>query len=171
MLYHQFPKEEYRDLITSISRALYKRCVENVILNPKSFSIDEVNNLRDYLTTSADISSFRPANMQNMILEAINYNIDIDLKNTGSADDVDVSDVESDVNAVNPDNLNVDTVSLENYSNLQSAQQILGWNQLELQNTIELKTLPLFEKAAKSAVNEIFKHGLSLLSYSLRNKC
>lgn len=141
-LYVQFPQESFNEVITASCKVLFKRCIESVLANPESFTPDEVNTLREYITTSPEISSFRPSNMQNMILEAVQLSVDSTLGKSG-----------------------VRSAELTNYKNLRLAQKVLGWNSLELESTIETRTLPLFEKAVRDAINDIFQHPDRAMNY------
>jgi hypothetical protein len=134
-LYVQWPKEVYNEIITTACKYLFKRCIESVLSNPASFTEDEVKILREYISTTAEVSSFRPSNMQNMILEAVQYSIDASISDSSNMD-----------------------ANIKNYDNLVKAQSILGWNAVELQASIETKTLPLFESAAKHVIDDIYLH-------------
>lgn len=127
-----FTLEEYKVIISDACTKLFRRCVESVLANPDVFTVEEVDQLKEFLSTSADVSSLRPANMQNMILETIQKNLDQSL----SAKAMDAQ--------------------FKDYEKFDKAKEILGWNTRELDATIETRTMPLFESAASEIVNTVF---------------
>lgn len=129
-----FTDEQYQKTISESCTKLFRRCIESVLVDPEAFTIDEINNLQGYLTTTASVSSLRPANMQNMIMEAIQFLLDSSLKKE----------------SVTPMNAVV-----EGFDNLRKAQEVLGWNYREFQATVELRTLPLFEDVASDLINAV----------------
>lgn len=137
-LHALFLAEQYDETLTRASKSMFKQIVEKVLNNPASFSAEEVELLRTYLvTTNAQVSSFRSANMQNMIMESIQYNVDQSL----------VADHE---------NVDARNAAIANYENLEKAQDVLGWKRNEFTKTVETKTLPVLEKAFREAVTNIF---------------
>eukprot|EP01041_Mallomonas_annulata_P007394 gene7394-15092_t len=129
-----FPPEEYAELITESCTKLFRRAVESVILKPQSFTKDEIDKLREFLTIDPNVSSFRPANMESMIMEALQFTLDMKLK----SEDVTCMDAK-----------------IDNYADLEQAQEVLGWNLREFKETIEVRTMPVFEKAARKIINEV----------------
>jgi hypothetical protein len=65
---HFFTPESLKEQVTSACTNLFRRCVESVVSNPNNFSLEEVENLRQFLTPSASASSLRPANMQSYVI-------------------------------------------------------------------------------------------------------
>lgn len=141
-----FTTESYREIITKSSTRLFSKCVEGVITSPDSFTKDEIVQLREYLSTSASVSSLRPASMQNMIMEAFQSIVDRSIKKTT---------VES--------KLNAEILDLEQ---LKKAQVLLGWNSLEFGATMETRTLPLFEEIARELVFKTVENPDSVSEYA-----
>jgi len=125
-----FPMDTYQETITEACTALFSRCIETVLLNPDAIAAEEVQYLQKFLTTSSAASSLRPANMQNLIMEAVQFTLDASITPGASAFDVKV----------------------ENYDNFLKAQSVLGWNAREWKETLEIRTTPLFE----TVVQQVF---------------
>jgi hypothetical protein len=119
-----FPIEDYQETISEACEDLFRRCVESVFLQPGDFTQQELAELRSFLTTSASASTLRPANMQNMIMEAIQFLLDSSLMG---------------------EEMTPMTASIQDLDKLQTAQQVFGWNERELRATIETRTIPIFK--------------------------
>jgi len=119
--------EEFQTIITDACTKLFRRCIESVFLTPDSFTKVEVDGLKEFITTSSKVSSLRPATMENMISEGIQYLLDQTM-----------SDKES-----------VMTTKVVDYDKLVKAQSILGWNERELSAVITTRTFPIFVEATK----------------------
>lgn len=132
---HFFTPDSLKDQVTDACTNLFRRCVESVVSNPDDFSLEEVENLRQFLTPSASASSLRPANMQSMIMEALHMTLDNDLSGENALD-----------------------VKIKDYGSLVKAKNILGWNSLEFDATIETRTMPKFETAAREIVKKIVEN-------------
>jgi hypothetical protein len=128
-----FTTESTRAVVSEASTKLFRRCVNSVLTDASQFSSEEVEGLREYLTSSASVSSLRPANMQNMIMESLQGVLDKSLK-------------AEDANPLN--------ARITNIQNLQSAQKVLGWNPREFTATLETRTLPVFEEAARRIIEQ-----------------
>lgn len=141
-----FTTESYRDIITKSSTRLFSKCVESVLTNPDSFTKEEISQLREYLSTSASVSSLRPASMQNMIMEAFQSVVDRSIKKTT---------IESKLNA-----------EISDLEQLKKAQVLLGWNSIEFGATMETRTLPLFEEIARELIAKTVENPDSALEYA-----
>lgn len=119
--------EEFQAIITEACKKLFRRCIESVFLTPERFTKVEVDELKQLLTTSSKVSSLRPAMMESMISEGIQYLLDQMM-----------SEKES-----------VMTLKVVDYDKLVKAQSILGWNERELSAVITTRTFPIFEEAVK----------------------
>jgi len=131
---HFFTPESLKEQVTDACTTLFRRCVESVVSNPDQFSQEEVEKLRTFLTPSASASALRPANMQSMIMEALHMTLDNELSAEGK------SALE---------------VKIKDYDALVKARSILGWNSLEFDATIETRTLPKFEAAARDIIQAV----------------
>ena len=123
-----FLPDSYKEIVSDACTKLFRRCIEGVLVSPEDFTSEEVEKLKGFLTTSTSASSLRPANMQNMIMEAIQFTLDSTLKT---------------------DHSSIMTSSIGDYSKLVKAQTILGWSPRELTATLETKTMPVFEQVVK----------------------
>jgi len=129
-----FAPESFQEIITDACKNLFRRCIESVLTTPDDFTEDEVDQLKSYLTTSSEeVSTLRPANMQNMIMEAIQFTLDASLAQGTSAMEARV----------------------ENYDNFIKSQAILGWNEREWVATLETRTTPLFEAAVRDIFTQV----------------
>eukprot|EP01031_Cornospumella_fuschlensis_P032618 gene32618-39436_t len=127
-----FSQDQYQETITEACKSLFRKCIESVLTDPTSYTKEEVEALRNFLTTSSPVvSTLRPADMQNMVLEGIQLLLD------------------QDVTKVAPQAAKADVAKLA------SAQKVLGWNSQELFSTIETKTMPVFRRIASTAVTSI----------------
>ena len=151
-----FPPSKYRDVITDACTQLFKRLVETIILNPSQFTVEEVTRMREFLTSkTSEINGFRHADMQNLILQALQYSLDTQL------------DIPSEYSVVRKrrrrrepeDTKTISarylTAKVMDPNNLRKIQQVLGWSSTEFSKTVETKTLPVFEKAAEIIVKEV----------------
>jgi hypothetical protein len=73
---YYFTPEMYKEQVTAACSSLFKKCIESVLVSPDGLTAEEVQELREYLSGSAQVTEFRPANMQNMILEALQFKLD-----------------------------------------------------------------------------------------------
>ena len=48
-----FTNDELKDVVTSACTTLFKRCVENVLINPEAFSAEEVSAMKEFLDTTS----------------------------------------------------------------------------------------------------------------------
>lgn len=130
-----FPLDEYKIMITDICNQLYKRIVNSVLANPKDFSSEEITRIKSFLTSNTDeINSFRPANMENTVVEALRQSLDSQLNST---------------------NINFMDAKIVNIDKLYQAQELLGWQEREFQSTVALRTMPIFQKAARRIINDV----------------
>ena len=148
-----FTPETYQEIVSDACKNLFRRCVESVISNPTDFSTEEVNQLRDFISTTASVSSLRPANMQNMIMEAIQFNLERSLELKHSQSKVE-SSPEGDTPAATASASVAAAMQAEvhDYDKYVEAQEILGWSSRELGATLETRTMPLFEQV----VDDVF---------------
>ncbi|RYH28793.1 hypothetical protein EON65_10840 [archaeon] len=130
-----FSQDQYQDTITEACKSLFRKCIESVLTDPTSYTKEEVEALRNFLTTSSPIvSTLRPADMESMVFEGIQLLLD------------------QDVTKVHPLAARANVVKLVN------AQKVLGWSSQELFSTIETKTMPVFKRIANSAVTAIVEN-------------
>lgn len=129
-----FLKENYQEIISQACKDLFKRCIETILLTPEDFNNNEITQLKEFLKTSVTVSTLRPANMQNMIMEAIQFMLDKDFQETNYAPM---------------------TSKVNNYNNFMKAQQVLGWSSREMIATVETKTMPLFDKVAEELISQV----------------
>jgi len=130
-----FTNDDFKAVITEVCEDLFKRCVEGVITSPDDYSSDTVEELKKFLNTTPKISELRPAVMQNMIMEALQLTLNNALDGSSSLE-----------------------AEIDNYPELMKAQSILGWNPREFTATLETRTLPVFEDAARQIVKEVIEH-------------
>lgn len=136
-----FLPDTYREIVTEACTKLFRRCVESVLSDPTNFSKEEVEQLKVFLAVSADASTLRPANMQNLIMEAIQFTVDNALN----------------VNATATTSTSMGGASItEDYAKLELTREILGWSDRELQSTVETRTMPLFENIINDLVKQVF---------------
>jgi hypothetical protein len=128
-----FTNDELTKTITDACTALFKKCIESVLSSPADFTAEEVATLKEFLETSSSASKLRPANMQNMISEALQLTLS---------------------NALNKDKTSVMDSKIPDYDSLLKAQAILGWNAQEFDATVATRTVPVFEEAAKKLVED-----------------
>ena len=131
-----FTPESLRALVSEASSRYFRLCISSVLSDPSKYSADEIEKLREFLAASPLVSELRPANMQNMIMESLQGQLDLALK------------------AADATPLNV---KISNYDTLQKSQEVLGWNPLEFSATMEIRTLPVFEAAAKQLIEEVME--------------
>ena len=129
-----FLPDSYKEIISDACTQLFRRCVESVLLKPDDFTREEVEQLKEFLTTSAEASTLRPSSMQNLIMEAFQFSLD------SSFDRSSQSAME---------------MGLWNYDRFEKARSILGWNERELTATVETKTLPIFEEIVKDLLSKV----------------
>lgn len=135
-----FPIDKYEHIITSSCMKLYRRCIDSIIANPSSFTGNEVDELRAFLSTASPIvSTFRPANMENMILESIQTNLQKTLQGGDLSPDTAMK------------------ISVNNYDSLVKAKELLGWNTIEFDATLEIRTFPIFESVAARIIDDVIK--------------
>jgi len=127
--------EMLNDIITDMSTKLFVRCVDSVLRSPEDFTTEEISKFKEFLTVSSHVSALRPANMQNIVMSALKDSLDAVL----GADALSKSM----------------TATVSNYQTLQKAGAIFDWNPLEFTATLETKTMPIFEVAAKELVDEV----------------
>eukprot|EP01038_Epipyxis_sp_PR26KG_P010886 gene10886-14609_t len=131
-----FLPETYQEIISEACTKLFLRCVESVLVNPQDFTFDEVEKLKSFLTGTTSVTTLRPANMQNMIMEAIQLSLD---------------------NTLSTNEESLMHVKFDNMEKLAQAQEVFGWDNRELTATIETKTMPIFENIAADIVNQVFE--------------
>jgi hypothetical protein len=132
-----FEEETFREQVTAGCTALWSKCINAVLRDAAKFSGEEVSDLREFLAVSAIASELRPATMQAMVMELLRSEMDSTLQGADG--------VSSDAFAA----------ALPQYQNLEKAKSILGCSSLEFQSTLSVKTLPLFEEAVVSLVQEL----------------
>ena len=71
-----FTRESFQSVITEACTELYQRCVRSVVASPQAFSEEEVQTLKAFLTTSAGVSTLRPAGMQAFVAQALQGQLD-----------------------------------------------------------------------------------------------
>ena len=130
-----FPEEDYEEVITDACTKLFLRCIDSVLKSPEDFTVEEINQFRDFLTVSSTVSGLRPSNMQAMIMEALQQALDATIGEDPLKESM--------------------RVQLSNYQSLQKAREVFNWNPIEFDATIETKTMPIFEVAAKEIVEEV----------------
>ena len=128
------PDEMMKEVITDACTQLFIRCVDSVINNPSDFSEEEISSFREFLTVSADVSGLRPATMQDLIMTALTTSIDSTMGENARE--------------------NAMSTQLGNYRNLQAARNVFGWEDMEFEKTVETKTMPVFEIAARKIIEE-----------------
>lgn len=131
-----FTEDKFKERITSACTSLFKKCIEQVLLNPDAFEPTEVANVKAFLSTGPAVSDFRPAQMQNMIMESLKFQLDQAL---GPEDALNGN---TDINA----------------EALQKAKRVLGWNNYEFDATIETRTMPVFESLVEQLVTEVLEN-------------
>jgi hypothetical protein len=130
-----FTNDDFKVVITEVCEDLFKRCIEGVITSPGDYSYETVEELKKFLNTTPKISELRPATMQNMIMEALQLTLNNALDGSSSME-----------------------AEIDNYPELMKAQSILGWSPREFTATLETRTMPVFEDAARQIVNEVIEH-------------
>ena len=130
-----FTSDMYKDIISASSKALFKKCVESVIADPESFNQEEIGQLKDFLSASAAVSTLRPANMQNLIMEAVQLSVDNAIARSTRTSKL--------------------GAEISNMDNLKSAQTLLGWNNLEFEATVETRSMPVFEAVSREIVQKV----------------
>ena len=129
-----FTQEELKEKVSKACSTLFKRVIESILSNPDAFTVDEMNTMKEFLNTSVTASALRPAVMQNMIMEGLQLVLSNSLTDKSALD-----------------------AKIENYDLLKKSQSVLGWNSIEFDRTLETKTLPVFEEAAKTIVHDVVK--------------
>ena len=129
--------ESYKKLITNITSKMFTNFINNILTKPENFNNNDMLLYNNFLTVSSHISDFRPANMQNLIKDSIQYTIDNKLKNP-TITTITTTDT-------TPTDTSTSTYNL-NFENLAKIKSIFGWNTYEFDATIETKTIPIFEK-------------------------
>ena len=128
------PDEMMKTSVTDACTKLFIRCIDSVLSNPSDFTPLEVTKFMEFLTVTPDVSDLRPATMQDMIMSALTKS----LENSLGEDAV----------------KNAMDVNVDNYENLQAARECFGWEPLEFDRTVETKTIPVFQAAAKTLVQD-----------------
>lgn len=128
-----FTLETYQEVVTEACKQLFRRCIEGVLTEPHRYQSGEVDDLKNYLTVSPTVSELRPAVMQHMILEAIEFMLNRTIPATTSPMEA----------------------SVRNYDAFMKAQPILGWAREEWVATLEARTFPLFESALRELFNQV----------------
>lgn len=129
-----FPDESLKEVITDACTKLFMKCVNSVVNAPGDFTVEEITKFREFLTVSAAVSDLRPASMQNIIMNALTASVD---------------------SSLGPDAVSRSMeVKMDNYADLQMAREIFGWNTIEFDATVETKTMPIFEAAARELVED-----------------
>lgn len=129
-----FVHDDYRKIVTSACTNIFRRYIEGVFLSPEDYSTDLTASLKEFLATSSgEISTLRAADMQNMVLEAIQFSLDRSL----------------------PDDVAPLDMRVENIQVLRKAQQVLGWDARELAATVELRTAPKYLQAVRDLLERV----------------
>lgn len=143
-----FTEDDFQEVITQACRDLYTACIQSVVASPASFTAQEVQQLKEFISVSARVSALRPAAMEAMLADSLRSTLDrsliVDAPLDGAAES------EEQAGAL-PAHM---TVSIANYSKLQEAQAVLGWDSAEFDRNVETKTLPLFDAAVKDIVEQ-----------------
>lgn len=130
-----FTCDELRDVVTKACTSLFQRCVQSVLMNPEAFTAEEVSAMKAFLDTTSSASALRPATMQNLIMEALQQTLNKSLDGTSAM-----------------------SAKVTNFEDLRRAQAVLGWNSIEFEATVETRTMPVFEEAAREIVQEVSQH-------------
>jgi hypothetical protein len=128
-----FTLEMYQQVVTEACKDLFRRCVEGVLVAPRNYQSGEVEELKTYLTVSPTVSELRPAVMQHMILEAIQFMLNRTLPASAAPMEA----------------------AVEGYDTFLEAQPILGWARSEWIETLEARTMPLFEAALRKLFKQV----------------
>ena len=128
-----FTTESLREAVTGAGSRLFQTCVNAVLADPQKFSSEEVDRLREFLNSSPAVSDLRPAGMQNIIMESLQNALDRSLS----------------ANSATPLN-----AKIANFETIKSSKEVLGWNSHEFAATLETRTLPVFEQAARKIIEQ-----------------
>ena len=128
-----FTTESLRSTVTGASSKLFRTCVNAVLADPTKFSAEEVDRLREFLSSSPSVSELRPAGMQNIIMESLQNALD---------------------RSLNADSATPLSAKIANFETIKSSKEALGWNSREFAATLETRTLPVFEKAAREIIQQ-----------------
>lgn len=131
-----FESDSFKEQVTEACTNLWNKCINAVLKDADKFSAEEVADLQAFISVSAATSELRPALMQSMVMELLKSEMDSTLQGASGQTDA-------------------FTAALPQYENLQKAKTILGCSGLEFESTLSVKTLPLFEDAVKSLVQEL----------------
>lgn len=137
LLSSYFPSDKYQEVISEACEKLFARCID-AVLNDSNVRKEEVDRIREFLTTSTAVSTLRPANMQNLVMQAVLYKLDGEVRH-------------ADISAPAGD------IGIESYEAYARAQKTMGVNMGEMISTIETRTVPAFEKVARSLFTQVFE--------------
>ena len=79
-----FTAEQFKTVITDACTQLYQRCVQSVLASPSSFTEEEVETLRSFISANAEISDFRPASMKAFVAETLQQQLTAALQVSGA---------------------------------------------------------------------------------------
>ena len=79
-----FTADQFKVVITDACTQLYQRCVQSVLATPLSFTEEEVETLRTFISASAEVSDFRPASMKAFVAETLQQQLTAALQVSGA---------------------------------------------------------------------------------------
>ena len=118
----------------------------------------QVDSLKEFLDVTSTVSALRPATMSAMVAEILTAKMDSTLGTIDYftvADDDDNNEGEENEKIKNKSYVDPFKANLPEYENLQQAKDVLGWNAVEFDRTVSVRTVPLFTEAVKAIITSV----------------